>query len=376
MKTSTIAANKRGNHVYYDLSFYNDSTAPQPISLYDNRSSALIQNPNDYYLSIVRFTVPTSYIPIFIWQEATAGSNLPDNAYYSITLNGNQQFLTYVPQNQPAISTNPQNLFVYSYQQFIDAINVSLNLAFLAVGGSATSPPYMIYDAQTGLVSLIAETAYANTTNYQIYFGSTLFSFFDNFEVNRLGVGLSLGKDVQFLIKNNGNNDFSAHPPNYPSGIASYRMTQEYDSLFLWNSARALVFTTNTVPVADEAINIRNSQSSSTGNVYRKILTDFEINIQSGISNNTVRSYVQYVPQGEYRLISLNGDSPLYVFDMQVFFQTSNLQLYPLFINHGESVSVKCLFRDKSFQFASICKKSQKANLTLLYPCEHHRRNI
>lgn len=351
---------KTENHIYYDMSLNNTGSStnngPLIAQLFDQRDQALINNPNKWHLSVVRFTVPTSYVPIFIWPDA--GGNTPNNSYYSVTIRkagtDYRTFLTYIPQNLPAVSTNPQYLFVYSYQQFIDAINVALRASWLASGGVAPeTPPYMLYNSTTGLCSLVAQYAFANSAGtYEIYFNNELFLFFDNMKVRRDGVNNVAGKDVLIYIQNNGNNDYVGHPPGSSLAVApdSYIMTQEYDSLFLWNSVRSLVFITNTVPVANEALNIKNDQSLTSGSTFRKIMTDFEMNIQSGLSNNTLRSYVQYTPPGEYRLIDMTSNSPMYTFDIQIFFQTKDLKLYPLYINKDESISIKILFRNREFK--------------------------
>lgn len=343
------------DHIYYDMSLNNTTNAPITAALFDQRSQPLVDNPNKYHLSVVRFCIPTSYIPIFIWPDA--GDNTANNNYYSVTIRragvDYRTYLTYVCQNTPDDKFNIARRFVYSYQQFIDAINIALNTSFVAAGGTATIPPYLIFDSVSGLFSIVAEYAYANNAGeYEIYFNSKLFSFFDNFKVKRLGYDLPNGKDVLIYIQNNGNNDYKAHAPGFSASTTndSYIMTQEYDSLFLWNSARSLVFISNTVPVANEALNVRNSESTSTTSTFRKIMTDFEFNIQSGISNNTLRSYVQYYPQGEYRLINLESNGALYTFDVQIFFQTADLKLYPLMIYPGEYISMKILFRNKDFK--------------------------
>lgn len=348
------------DHIYYDISLNNVNNAPLIAQLFDQRAQPLLQNPNKWHMSVVRFTVPTSYVPIFVWPDN--GGNTPNNTAYSVTITkagvDYTTFLTYVSQNLPAINTNPIYLFVYSYQQFIDAINVALNTSWIASGGVAPeTPPYMIYDAKSGLCSIIAKYSFANSAGtYQIYFNNSLFLYFDNLKVQRLGAGLPSGKDVLIYIQNNGNNDFTSHPPGYVLAGApdSYIMTQEYNSLFLWNSVRSLVFGTNTIPVANEALNVKNSDSLTTGSTFRKIMTDFEMNIQSGVSNNTLRSYVQYATQGEYRLIDLLSDSPLYTFDTQIYFQTKDLSLYPLYINKDESISMKIMFRNKKFKNSGL----------------------
>ncbi len=122
-------------------------------------------------------------------------------------------------------------------------------------------------------------------------------------------------------------------------------MSQEYKSLFNWYDVRSIVFVSNTVGVADEAINVINSNTPNTGNSYQKILTDFQLNI-----DEVPRSYLQYIPVGEYRLINLTSSSPLYLFDVQIFFKTNDQTLYPLYIYPGETVDIKNMFRDKRFK--------------------------
>ena len=336
----------KNTHIYYDVSLHNTNTAPKLAFLNDNRTTPLVSNPSNYHLSVVRFTIPTSYIPIFKW--ADAGSNTPDNNYYSVTINNSQVYLIYVPQNTtPQSALNTDYLFIYSYQQFIDAINVALNTAFIASApAGVTAPPYMIFNSVTGICSLIAQTGY---TAHSIYFNQPLFLFFDNFKCNRIGYSQATGKDVKIYIANTGANDYAGHPPGYAlaGAVDSYIMAQEYDSLFLWNGVRSLVFTSSGLTIADEALNINNNLSISSSNISRKILTDFEFNIQSGISNNTLRSYIQYNPTAEYRLIDLTSTSPIYLFDIQIYFQMKDLTLIPLYIMPDESLSMKILFRKK-----------------------------
>lgn len=338
----------RNDILYYDLSLYNDKTQPVSMNVQDNRTIALIEKPSEYHLSIVRFTIPTSYVPIFIWPDA--GSFTPDNTFYKVTINNSTVALTYVAQN--ALSAGQQNyLWVYSYQQMIDAINVALNAAFIAAApAGVTTPPYMTYEPTTGLCSLIAETGY---TSHHIYFNSNLYALFDNFNSKVFGYNLINAKDVEIFIKDNGNNYIVGYPPGYPvpGSANSYIMTQEYCSLFLWNSVRSIVITSNTLPVVGEALNVRNSSDLTSQNVSRKILTDFEFALENGVSNNTLRSYIQYQPTAEYRLIDMIGDSAQFTFDIQIYFQTKQLDLFQMYMPPGESFSMKVMFRKKDWQY-------------------------
>ena len=76
-------------HTYYDISiFNNDTSGDMPVNLKfsEQRSGgALINNPNDYYLSIVRFEIDSPSLPIFIPQRR-AGSSGANDLIYSFGL--------------------------------------------------------------------------------------------------------------------------------------------------------------------------------------------------------------------------------------------------------------------------------------------------
>lgn len=338
-------------HIYYDISLKNTATTPIIAKLFENRTSALIENPREYYYSCVRFQIPTAYLPIFIYPNNGLVAN---NTAYSVGIKYNtgvtgdyRSYVIYVPFNNTTVNTDPAYFFVYSFQQFVDAINTAFNSSFTALktanaGATVTTPPFITFDASTGLFSLNAETAYSNA-NYEIFMNTDLYGFFDNFEAYRY-VGATNGKDVKILVKNNGNNTISLTPPPSYGSISCYQMTQEYKSLFNWFDVRSLVFVSNTVGVADEAINVINSETPNTGNSYQKILTDFQLNTE-----DIPRSYIQYVPTAEYRLIDLTSSSPLYLFDVQIFFKTGDQQLYPLYILPQETIDIKNLFRNKMY---------------------------
>lgn len=343
------------NHIYYDISFYNDKTIPIEAKINENRNQQLIDNPNNYYLSVIRFLIPTAYIPIFIWPEDDiAKNNTANNNFYSITIRragvDYQQFLTYVPQNN-LTSFNPEFRFVYSYQQFIDAINVAFNQAFISAGGSATKPIYMTYNSDSGIISIIAEYPYANALGeYEIYMNNNLYSFFNNFKVKTFGYNNASGKDVLIYIENQGDNDYASHPPNYPisTTLNSYKIDQEFNSLYNWYDVRSIILQSNSIPVAHEFINVQNTTTPNSSSSSLNILTDFEPQIESGNNRSNVRSYLQYVPPGEYRLIDLKSNSPIYKTDIQISFITSDQKIYPLKIFPGEYVSIKILFRNKN----------------------------
>lgn len=107
------------DQIYFDLTvtnFQNINTTPIPFYYNESRTLPFIDVPEDYYLSILRFTVETNTLPVFlpIIQPASQQGVAPtacdvDLTIYSVTLQYNdtisgltktcQSFIKYIPQN-------------------------------------------------------------------------------------------------------------------------------------------------------------------------------------------------------------------------------------------------------------------------------------
>lgn len=489
-KTSTA------DHVYYNIAITNTSPTDVIRASYNqSRTTAILDNPSDYYCTIQRFTVPLQQVPIFVFLDNT----------YSVTMsydgNDYKQDLVYVAGYSTNLSPSPpDNRFVYSYNQFIDSINngfgdamvsligdyplynsgttyalgnnvtfvvglitkayksltsgnvgntpnisptfwlelptplqtfnsgttytagqsIKYDLSGIYVGYTSindgnlghtpnTSPtywapittPYMEYNPDSQLISLVTSTAYHNV-NYsdqdqplKIWFNTILWNFFTNFEKiyngNTPAAYNTNGKNYNIIIKPTGINNavIPAVFEDFGVDVSGYRMTQEFVSLYDWNSLRNIVFFTSAIPIRSEGIpadifapwnvsttynsGVRVSYNNSTyqslvnnnvGNQpdispsywsiasnigssasLQPILTDFQLSV---ISGTEARSYAQYVPTSEYRLIDMTGTTPLNNIDIQVYWQDKFRTLYPLYINPLDSLDVKILFRRKT----------------------------
>jgi hypothetical protein len=393
------------DHVYYNIVMSNNTVTDSQIATYNApRTTALLENPSDYYVSIIRFTVPLQNVPIFVFK---------DNSYsVTISYNGvdHQTFLVYVPDYAPiAIPSSPFNKYVFYYQQFLDSINNGLTTSFtnfntsLPVWSNATtysygdivrvgllsyfslqsgnlnkvpsaeptywelfSAPYLTIDYTTQLISVNASIAFFNTKDtlttetqpLKIWFNTYLFQFFANFNIlyNKTTpeVYNTNGKNVQIIIKDNYNNRIVLQ-----NGLNGYVNKQEYNSLYNWNDLRNIVFLTSTIPIRNEGIPAQASgvsdtvSNATTSSASLPILTDFQIKANLG---GDERSYAQYNPDGEYRLVDLTGTTPLTNIDLTVYWQDRFLNLYPLYLPPKNTLDVKLLFR----------KKSVKGNLTYL----------
>jgi hypothetical protein len=436
-KEKIVKKTSSPDHVYFNISITNTSTVELKRAEYNQALSVpFLENPSDYYCSIVRFCVPLQQIPIFQFLDAT----------YSVTLSYNgvdyQTFLIYAPSSFISASDRA----VYSYQQFLDSINNALQISFNAllaavpaynsgttysIGTLATSAgilynsiansntgntpstsplfwaplvsPYMSYNSSTLLISLNAPTGFhsAGFTNInqplKLWFNTLLWVFFSNFykiyNGNTPTAANANGKNYNLIINTTGNNDIFIPAENggmiNDTPLDGFKMTQEFVSLYNWNTLRKIIFETSTIPIRFEqnpatiyrpwistvtytigsiitymgsgylslqTVNIGNIPNSAptfwqlqntqlVASSYKSILTDFEIGQDQGFE---ARSYAQYTPTSEYRLVDLIGTKPLDNIDLRISYQDIYLNTYPLYINPLNSADAKILFRKKT----------------------------
>jgi len=364
-------------HIYYDLDLINNDTTgqnpPQILRFTEIRNSPYLMSPENYFVSVARFSIQTPSLPVWI-PQAQIGQSDPDLLIYSFTLKYKtyeyQQYVRYIPSDMsqpiPAPPIEFQDLesayyFVYTYQQCITLFNNALSSAvtglnaLVTAGGDvlpSTNPPFFEFDPSALLCILDADEAgYANTliNPIQIFCNAPCFTLFSTFQAIYYGYSqITNGKNFQFLVRNiNGTNELTL--PTY----TALQMYQEESTTALWCPISALVFTTALLPISPELIGVPrvfNSDSSlfNSGNNANisNILTDF---IVPFAPNNTYKPNIVYTPNGEYRLMDLNGSSPLSALEMSVFWKDVFGTLHPFYLNSGCSASIKLMFRRKDF---------------------------
>lgn len=351
--TKIVVNTSSEDHIYVNVAIVNNDPANVILAQTNsNRTTAIVDNPSDYYMSVVRFTIPLQQVPLFTFID-----NL-----YTVTISNAgtdyQTTLLYVPfytSNIIPTPTSPENRLVYSYQQFLDSINDALRTSFTASGLPGASP-YMTYDPVTQLISLIAPATFHDTAftdqnqPIKVWFNTPLWSFFSNFQKLFNGYTPTAvntnGKNFNIIIKPTGDNEITI-PASFGGPLAGLKMTQEFFSLFNWNDFRSLVITTNSIPIRAEIIPsglIANNGKSGVNAGYRPVLTDFELLFEKA---GDTRGFAQYTPTAEYRLIDLIGTTPLTNIDLQFWYQNKNLELFPLYISPLQSLDVKILLRKK-----------------------------
>lgn len=376
--------NSNANQIYYDVVVSNlqsSSVTPQPFSFVDTRTVPFLKVPEEYTMSIIRFTCGTSSLPVFIPQIQPNQGNR-DLTIYSVTLQyqgiEQQTFINWNPQEvnvplppAPNQTTNGRQFNqegyynCYSYTFFIEQIYTAfeicfnlLELAVIAAGLALPTvyAPVINWDPTTNSASLYADYAAYETNSsaplpqIAVYMNAPLFALFNSFPATYQGYNVTNGKNYKIpFVDIGGTNIITLIPPlQYPPApIVNYKAiiwTQEQSTIASWSPILSVVFTSNTLPVEGNQVStpvvFSNNQNISLGGNnadFQNIITDI-------VSEDNYRPNLVYNPSAEYRRISLKGNRPLYSIDLNIYYKIITGELIPLKLLSGESVTVKLLF--------------------------------
>ena len=137
----------QSNNIYIDMSISNSvqtaANSRVAVNFFQSSSQTILQSTNGYKLSIIRFTLNTESLPVFIPAMQSTNTTI-----YSFTMEINgfqyQQFMNYQPQNINPIDPD-EYYFIYNYQYLIYLLNTCLsscltNLALLTNCPTNVSP--------------------------------------------------------------------------------------------------------------------------------------------------------------------------------------------------------------------------------------------
>jgi len=392
------------DQIYFDITVSNlQSTTAEPPVFYFNeqRANPFVMNPEDYYLSILRFTVETGTLPVFI-PSIQPNQGDRDLSIYSLTLEwtdpatgttytSGEEFVQYTPQDASAPLPPPPNQTankiqniatgyynVYNYSVIPLLINRTLQDAFAtldaaAVAGGATLPspfaPVMTWDSTSNSAVLYFDTdgyyQYFAAGSYpvppagyspiKLYFNAPLYGLFPSFPTKYLGYGAGLnGKNFLFEPFNIGGLDQMTITPNppptapLPSSWTAVAVYQEYSTIANFSPIVGLVFTSNTLPIQPNQVSTPLVYNNSQELVLGGSNSDFA-NIITDLVSDTgqYKPNLVYNPTSEYRLITLYGNRPLSNIDIQVFWRDKFGKLNPFRLASGEAITIKVAFLKK-----------------------------
>jgi hypothetical protein len=358
-----------------------DSSGLSPASFQQQFNQPILSVPDDYYISIVRFSIPCQNIPIinfanYIQEFPNTDPNL---SIFAVTLEYNggisTSYVSYASEtpfmppgnlsaSNPSVNYNNPYYFTYTYSNIISMLNSALNTAFTNLPtkpptvNEPPAAPYFIYDHNDYRIGLVAQNEFydeALTTPINVYVNYELFStFLSGMPSVLFGYNEANEQDVQLLVRNQHNNFYqepSGGPPptiTNPTEYPFYVMWQDYPTLINMNSFRNLTLQSNLLPIVQEFTVSSSSFESLQNNLSTissvGIMANFEPIDSFGWES---RGIVQYTPTGPYHLINLTGMDPISKIDIRIFWIDQYGQQYPLYLGYNQIVTIKFAFLKK-----------------------------
>ena len=150
-------SNHVASRLYYDimLSNLNSTTSASPIITFNEiRSNPFVYCPENYFLSIIRFSIDTCSLPICVPTIQGAQSD-PNLTIYSVSMTYNgytvQTYMNFIPQDKtqttpvaPSKTSTGLQIFcdyyyVYNYDYVIYLLNNTLETCFNSLFSSSYS---------------------------------------------------------------------------------------------------------------------------------------------------------------------------------------------------------------------------------------------
>ena len=374
--------------IYYDVNVVNldnsENRRPTRAVFNQSRSTPFLQDPSKYYLSIIRWTLDSSTLPIFVPEMSPkAGDGVvdPNTTAYSVTMSYNgfiiRSPMLFIPQDKsaevpPPPASQPNGIQqnnggyynIYSTSYVIYLVNNCLKECFdkLVIESGDTlptdHPPFLTFDVQTkiAVMNVPLDGFGINTVGgpIELYFNTLMAGLFSSFpyEINYIS---SFGRNFKFLVDTLGISTIAAYPPQAPSAeqYDVIQIFQENSTVESWNPVSSLAVMSNTLGVVQNiegkpTIFYENVILNGTGNnsVSSNLISDF-------VADN-YRPSIIYVPSAEYRRIQLTGNSPLSNLDISLFWKDKIGNFNPFILPPGGSATMKLLFELKQTQLEKV----------------------
>lgn len=319
----------------------------------------IIDRPKDYYLAVVRFSIPTLYIPALVPEVVNPAVD-PNKLVYRVSLAYNGQavdkYVTWITPVPTSLPADDAYYFCYSYDYFLKLVNDAYASAFTDLGALTAlpvgaEPPIFMLNKATGLFSFVCQAANYTTnltvndpTKICIYCNFPLLTLFSTFPDSALTTTGPLvnGRDIQFHVFNTGDNGWAkpgtavTNPPTY------LQMTQLSSSLANWTAVKSIQIISNSLPTVQEYVPSSNESNVMTGEA---IIKDF---IPITANNEIPTSSLTYTVTGPYELINLTGEVPISRLNLQFRWIDKRGRPHPIVIPYNMILCVKFAFIKKS----------------------------
>jgi len=326
-------------HIYYDLEIANQALAdtgvpPNRLTFTQVRSSTVLDNPNDYFMSIVRFSLDTAgALPVFIPQidleQLPADPDFPNQTVYEVTL-GYRDVLSanpvlsagvtvtynvvFIPHNSATTADIPGQDFkppttpltirnttinyywVQNINNWIQMINDALAKAWVdvvalvntavpgTIAGDDLNPPYLAWNDATGVATLYASINLFNQGAYwnpyttaispakaNIWFNNPLHILFSSFEYAFQGYA----PPESFLLRVYDRRNNTVAKGTAIGGITeppfdAFAMGQQFSTGPTMCPITSIIFTTSLLPVLPSLLGVPKIFSGNNGGLEQQ----------------------------------------------------------------------------------------------------------
>jgi hypothetical protein len=361
-----MAEDTSATHQYVELSFQNSSNKAQNLVFEETRSKAFINDSGQYYLSVVRFHIDTTSLPVMIARVLTGQTDI-NKTVYSITMKYkdiiHQEYLTFTPQDLTAGTPKaPQTIqdlstgyyFLYNYSFFVNMINETFktcfnNLKSAVEDAEDTLPtnnaPFVVYDPSSGEMLInLDKLGFDNALEdyIKVYLNEPMHNLFSSFEYIINSTDDANGMNYLLNVVNNGVNLLDLE--NY----TAIQLYQEYPCISNWSCLQSVLICSSNLPINPSIRAAPTQFGTSYATTTQqsdsiRILTDFEIGLTTG---KEMKPSINYAPN-IYRLIDMFGHSEIDKIYIEVYWSDTYNNIYPLKCKFNENSNIKLLFRKK-----------------------------
>lgn len=366
-----LKASYHPDNIYVDLSCVNNNVNQQvPLQFSHNRNSAICDDPQNYYLTVLKFNIPTNTVPVMCVSIQTGQSDVNKSIYSFTFKKGNnvyQSYLSFIAQDKsassPTVPTTNQDIstgyyYLYNFSWFVDLLNNTLQSAITGLKGldgtvDDSTPPYFLFDPSSEeLVLSCPQLAFdlAGNTPIEIYCNTQMYNMLSSFKFQYQGINVLNGMNYKFDVKN----QYGTNIYQTTDDVNYIQLYQEYNTTSLWNYCTGIVLCSSTLPILETAVSAPQVYGNSSfpydqnNNVSQPIISDMSLSLEKG----SYRPGVYYIPTSQYRLIDLFGHSDIRNIQISVYWRTKYSQLIPLMLNADSSAYIKigilakCLFNN------------------------------
>lgn len=326
-----------------------------PAIINSTQTQSILSKTSEYNMSIVRFAIGLTTIPLYIFrvEENPLNPNDVDYGQYIMTIRYNNtdysENVIYVPINPLITVPNPpvgnngdysnDYYFIYTHEQFLTYFNTCLSTIFTTV--KAANPelmffedPYFYYNSETKLIEFYVDERFI-ASNISIWYNHPseiiLYEFFTYDLQDPI-------KSYQILLTKYaaGNNSLSYNGINWIIMYQQYLGGTEY-----FSAPKKLLFETNSLPIKYEDTIIYNDPNLPNSSIIKtnRLITDFIItDFDGGVIQ------FQYTPSPPGRLIKILNDIPLRNINMSVFWVDDFNEKRLVYLHPGSTLDMKILF--------------------------------